>query len=167
MLGFQIEERFEGSYYLLSDPFVDRIVSLSMRVSVDGVRRALRERVATVNGTIFAEGLAEGGGEGSALSGTLRFRLFDEKRIPYDLFFNADDGCTYRLRGQRDFFIHDAARSLTVLPASLYDTKGDEMGRAVLRFDPKIELVPTLKSFRPRLRMRFLGSPPHATAKLD
>jgi hypothetical protein len=153
MLGFQIEERFEGSYYLLSDPFADRIVRISMRVAFDGVRRVLRERVATVSGTIFAEGLAEG----SALSGTLGFRLFDEKRIPYDLFFHADDGCTYRLRGQRDFFIHDAVRSLTVLPATFYDAKGGEMGRAVLRFDPKVELVPTLKSFRPRLRVPLIS----------
>jgi hypothetical protein len=104
------------------------------------------------HGTIFAEGLATRAIAGVPVYGTLTMRLFDEKRIPYDLSFEGDDGRTYRLRGQRDFFMHDAVDSLTILPASLYDDTGGEVARALLRFDPKTELGPFLKSFRPRMR---------------
>jgi hypothetical protein len=85
-------------------------------------------------------------------------KLFDEKRIPYDLTFEGDDGRTYRLRGQRDFFMHDAVDSLTILPASLYDDMGIETGRALLRFDPKTDLPALMKSFRPRVRFARLSS---------
>ena len=85
-------------------------------------------------------------------------KLSDEKRIPYDLTFEGDDGRTYRLRGQRDFFVHDAVDSLTILPASLFDEAGVEVGRAVLRFDPKNDLGALVKSFRPRMRISRLAS---------
>lgn len=153
-LGFQVEERFEGTYYRLDAPFDDHAIRLTLTVKVDGVRRFVRERKAFTEGRVWAEELAEGrGGEGGALSGNVAFRLFDEKRIPYDLSFVGDDGRAYRLRGQRDFFVHDAVDSLTILPLSLYDDAANEIGRAVLRFDPKTELSRTIKSLRPTLRV--------------
>jgi hypothetical protein len=103
-------------------------------------------------GTVFAEALAARLPQGVPLHGTLTMKLFDEKRIPYDLSFDGDDGQVYRLRGQRDFFMHDAVDSLTILPASLYDAAGTEQGRAILRFDPKTELPAMMRSFRPRIR---------------
>ncbi|MCL2723812.1 MAG: hypothetical protein FWD69_05185 [Polyangiaceae bacterium] len=157
MLGFEIAERFEGSFYLLREPFTDLTMRVSLQLGVGSMRRFLRDRTAKVDGTIFAEGLAEGDGNGVALRGTLTWKLFDEKRIPYDLFFDADDGRACRMRGQRDFFIHDAALSLTVLHASIYDERGSETGRVTLRFNPKKELLPTLKSFRPRLRIPLIS----------
>lgn len=157
-LGFDLEERFSGSYYRLEQPFSDLGIQISLKLGVDGLRRFLRDRRVNARGTVHAEGLAENGGEGAVLYGTLAMRLFDEKRIPYDLSFEGDDGRTYRLRGQRDFFVHDAVDSLTILPASIYDDRGDEVARAVLRFDPKTELLATVKSFRPRVRApRVLG----------
>lgn len=149
--GFELQESFEGSFYLLDEPFEDRAIRFSLRVAVFGMRRFLRERIANAEGTVFAEGLAEGSGEGRSTSGTIAVKLFDEKRIPYDLAFAADDGRVYRLRGQRDFFVHDAVDSLTILPLSLYDEEGREVGRATLRFDPKTELPKALKSFRLRV----------------
>ena len=153
-LGFEVEERFEGTYYRLDEPFVDHAVRLSLRVRVDGVRRFVRDRRAFIDGVVWAEDLAAGGeGQGRAVSGSVAMRLFDEKRIPYDLSFVGDDGKSYRLRGQRDFFMHDALDSLTILPLSLYDEAGNELGRAMLRFDPKTELSRSLKSLRPTLRV--------------
>ena len=101
---------------------------------------------------------AERDPDGVVLKGTLTMKLFDEKRIPYDLSFEGDDGQLYRLRGQRDFFMHDAVDSLTILPASLYDAAGTEIGRALLRFDPKTQLPALMKSFRPRVRLARLSS---------
>lgn len=156
-LGFELHESFSGSYYRLDEPLLDHGVRISLRLGVSGMRRFLRERKVDADGTIFAEGLAARRPEGVSLQGTLMMKLFDEKRIPYDLTFEGDDGRVYRLRGQRDFFVHDAIDSLTILPASLYDDAGLEVGRAILRFDPKTELPALVKSFRPRVRVRSLA----------
>ena len=156
-LGFELEESFSGSYYLLSDQLNDRAIRLTVRWKVDGIRRFLRERKISAVGTVYIEGLAERDPNGVHLEGSVVMKLFDEKRIPYDLRFEADDGTRWRLRGQRDFFVHDAMDSLTILPVSLYGDDNVEAGRAVLRFDPKSELVTTVKSFRPRLRVMRLS----------
>ena len=62
-------------------------------------------------------------------------------------------GFLFARAGRRlvDFFFHDAVDSLTILPASIYDESGAEIGRATLRFDPRTELPKSLKSIRPRL----------------
>ena len=158
-LGFQLAESFSGSYYRLDEPLRDHGMRISLRLGVNGLRRFLRERRVEAKGLIFAEHLAERDPEGVPLEGTLTMKLFDEKRIPYDLSFEGDDGATYRIRGQRDFFMHDAVDSLTMLPASLYLASGGadvEIGRALLRFDPKTELPVLVKSFRPRVRIAKL-----------
>jgi hypothetical protein len=157
-LGFEMKESFSGSYYRLDEPLRDHAMRISLRLGVDGMRRFLRQRKVDASGTIFAENLAERSPEGVLLHGTLTMKLFDEKRIPYDLAFEGDDGRTWRLRGQRDFFVHDAVDSLTMLPASLYDDAGVEAGRALLRFDPKTELPALVRSFRPRVRLGRLAS---------
>ncbi|MBX3191562.1 MAG: hypothetical protein KF819_31500 [Labilithrix sp.] len=151
-LGFELSEAFSGSYYLLDEPLRDHAIRLSLHVSVDGLRRFVIERKAQAEGLVFVEGIAERDPAGVRVNGTVTMKLFDEKRIPYDLSFEGDDGRAWRLRGQRDFFMHDAVDSLTILPASLYDDRGVESGRAILRFDPKTELAATVRSFRPRLK---------------
>lgn len=157
-LGFQLAESLSGSYYLLDEPLRDHALRFSLRLGVNGLRRFLRERKVDAKGFIHVEGLAERAPEGVELAGSLAMKLFDEKRIPYDLSFQGDDGRSYRLRGQRDFFVHDAVDSLTILPASLFDDAGLEIGRAVLRFDPKNDLGALVKSFRPRMRVSRLAS---------
>lgn len=151
-LGFEMKESFSGSYYRLDEPLVDHGIKIWLQLGVDGMRRFLRERKVVAEGRIFAEKLAERDPRGAPMWGTLTMKLFDEKRIPYDLTFEGDDRRTYRLRGQRDFFVHDAVDSLTILPVSLFDDANVETGRAVLRFDPKTELPTLVKSFRPRVR---------------
>lgn len=152
-IGFELAETFSGSYYMLDAPTRDHALALSLRVDFDGIGRFIRERRADASGTLHAENLAEGAGHGKPVRGSVTMRLFDQKRIPYDLSFEGDDGRTYRLKGQRDFFLHDAIDSLTILPASLYDDAGTEVGRAMLRFDPKTALMPLLRSLRPRVSL--------------
>jgi len=156
-LGFELAESFSGSYYRLDEPLRDHGMRISLRLGVNGMRRFLRERKVEAKGTLYAERLAEREPGGVPLHGSLTMKLFDEKRIPYDLSFEGDDGLRYRLRGQRDFFVHAAVDSLTILPASLYDHAGLETGRAVLRFDPKTNLGALVKSFRPRVRASWLS----------
>jgi hypothetical protein len=148
-IGFELSESCAGSFYLLERPFEDRPIRCSLRLRVDGMRRFLRERRIAIEGVLFADGLAASGRD---VAGSLVWKLLDEKRVPYDLAFQGDDGRPYHLRGQRAFFVHDAAGSLTTLPASLYDDRDAEIGRAMLRFDPRTELPELLRSFRPRLR---------------
>lgn len=160
-LGFQLAESLSGSYYRLDDSLKDHAIRVTLRIGVNGLRRFVRERKLEARGALFAEGLAERDPDGVAVEGTLAMRLFDERRVPYDLSFVGDDGQPYRLRGQRDFFVHDAIDSLTMLPVSLFAIApgGDrEVGRALLRFDPKTELRPFLKSFRPKVRVSRYAS---------
>jgi len=151
-LGFELSESFSGSWYRLEQPLGDLAIRLSLAWDVNGLREFLRDRRIEVGGRAFVEGLAERDPAGVPLAGAASMRLFDQKRIPYDFAFEADDGTTWRFRGQRDFFVHDLVDSLTILPASLYDPAGVESGRAVLRFDLRTELSPMMRSFRPRVR---------------
>lgn len=158
MLGFELSESLSGSYYLLEAPLVDRAIRFSVKLGANGLRAFLRDKRVTARGTIFVEGIAEGSGDGVPAEGSVTMRLFEERRIPYDLGFTGDDGRRFRLRGQRDFFVHDVVDSLTILPASLYDERGRETGRATLRFDPRRELPVTLRSLRPTFRAPFGAS---------
>ena len=151
MFGFELAEAMTGSWHSFADPLVDRVVRIKLRLFVDGLRRFARSRTVGAEGVIHADGLAENGGSGRTITGEIRWRLLDENRVPYALSFQGDDGKTYRLRGQRDFFVHNAIGSLTTMTASLYDDADLEIGRAVVDFEPKMELPALLKSFRPKL----------------
>lgn len=156
-LGFELSESMAGRFHRFDDPLRDQPVRVDLRLAVDGLRRFARERRVEVEGVIVAEGLAEDGGAGRAVRGTVTWRLLDENRVPYDLTFEGDDGKRYRLRGQRDFFVYDAIGSLTTLEASLYDESEREIGRALLEFEPRMELPALVRSFRPRVRLGWLS----------
>jgi hypothetical protein len=152
-LGFELAESMTGSFHRFDEPLKDHVLRLTLRLGVDGLRRfALRRRI-DVDGVIIAEGLAENGGSGRAVRGSIAWKLIDEKRVPYSLTFEGDDGRTYHLRGQRDFFVYNAIDSLKTMAASLYDDQEREIGRAVLDFEPRWEIPALVRSFRPRLRM--------------
>jgi hypothetical protein len=154
--GFELAESITGRYHLFDDPLADRVLRIMLRLEVDGLRRFARERIVSVGGVLTAEGLAENGGAGCTVRGSVAWKLLGENRVPYALTFEGDDGRTYHLRGQRDFFFYNVIGSLTTMDASLYDAAEREIGRAVLHFDPRMELPALVKSFRPRLRLRAL-----------
>ncbi len=156
-LGFELAESMTGTFHRFDQPLLDRAMRIKLRLGVDGLRRFVRERRVDAEGVIVADGLTDNGGVGRPVHGTIAWRLLDENRVPYALTFEGDDGRAYHLRGQRDFFLHDAIGSLTAMEASLYDDREQEIGRAVLSFEPKLELPALLRSFRPRLRLKALG----------
>jgi hypothetical protein len=153
-LGFELSESMTGTYHRFDDPLTDHVIRVTLRLGVNGMRRFARERRIQAEGVIVAVGLAENGGAGRSVRGTVTWKLIDENRVPYALTFEGDDAATYHLRGQRDFFFHNVVLSLTTMAASLYDAEDREIGRAILHFEPRIELPALFKSFRPRLRLR-------------
>lgn len=153
-LGFQLAESMTGSFHRFEEPLKDYVVRVTLQLGVDGLRRFARERRIDAEGVIIAEGLAENGGAGRAIHGSIAWKLLDQNRVPYELTFEGDDAKRYHLRGQRDFFLYNAIDSLTTLAASLYDDAEREIGRAVLHFEPKLELPALFKTFRPTLRLR-------------
>ena len=142
--GFFFHETMRGSYHLLDAPTVERAISFTVKVSAKDVRRFVKDKTWTIRGDVEVEGIAAR----QPIEGTIGFRLLDERRMPYRFTFTADDGKSYELRGQKEWTALAPVESMTVLPASLYDAAGKEVGRATLRFDARNELGKFLKSFR-------------------
>ena len=142
--GFHFREKMRGSFHRLDAPTQDHALDLSLTVETNDVRKFARDKTWTLQGTIDAEGLASH----RAVEGTLEMRLFDERRLPYRCRFTGDDGAAYELRGQKELLPIAPLDSMTVLPASIYDARGEEVARAVLRFDARNELAAFLRSFR-------------------
>ncbi len=147
MLGFSFRETMTGTYHRLDDPLVERSIQFTIGAKVDGIRRFLRDKTARIEGEVQVEGLAAR----RPLQGTLGLMLLDERRLPYDFTFRGDDDREYRFHGQKDVTVIALADTMTTLPGSLYDSDGKEIGRAVLRFDVRGDLVKFLKSWKLRV----------------
>jgi hypothetical protein len=76
------------------------------------------------------------------------FRLIDQRRLPYRFAFEGDDGRRYELSGQKEWSGFAPLESMTLLPATLYDQGGEELGRATLRWDLRADWVRWIESFR-------------------
>lgn len=126
-------ENLAGGYHLLASPLEDRTADLSLDVSIDRLRDFVRAPALRVEGTLSLDGVATA----CPCTGSIGLRVANEQRIPYDLRFAGDDGRSYRLYGQRDLTLPKLTDALTVLPMSLCDDTGDEVGRAVLRVDAR------------------------------
>lgn len=142
--GFRFRETMRGTFHRLDTPAEDRAIEIALAVEAEDVRRFARDKTWSVTGHVDAEGFAAH----RALGGTIEMHLFDERRVPYRCRFTGDDGDEYELRGQKEFFALSPVESLTVLPASIYDARGEEVARAVLRFDARNELGTFVRSFR-------------------
>jgi len=62
--------------------------------------------------------------------------------------FHGDDNQRYELGGEKEWNGFAPLESITLLAASVYDPRGDEMARATLRFDLRAEWANWLKSVR-------------------
>jgi hypothetical protein len=146
MFGFRFRETMRGMYHFLDRPLEERGIEFTIAVESRGLRDFARTRTAAIHGEVELEGFARK----TPLAGTLAFKL-DERRLPYEFTFSADDGKSYRFRGQKDFSLFAVADSISTLPASIYDAEGKELGRAIVRFDLRADTGKLLKSFRLRL----------------
>jgi hypothetical protein len=134
-----------GSYWLLDAPTEERAVSLTYEAHASDLAEFVRTRTWLLAGTIDAEGLASG-----RVDGTLRF-AFHERRVPYRFAFRGDDGRRYELCGQKEWTGLAPVTSMTLLPATLLDERGEELARATLRFDLRADWADLMKSIRLRL----------------
>jgi hypothetical protein len=138
-----------GNYWLLDAPTEERAIGFTIDAYARSLVEFARNKTWQVTGTIDAECLASG----KELEGTVSFKVFSERRMPYRLSFTGDDGRRYALSGQREWSSLAPIDSLTILPAGLYDEGGTEVGRATLRFDVRADWASLMKS----LRLRFGG----------
>jgi len=145
--GFSFRETMSGSYWRLDAPTDERAITFHIEARAEDIRRFARDKVWRITGTIDAEGLATG----RDIDGTLAFLLPDQRRLPYRFTFVGDDGRGYELSGQKEWSGLAPIESMTLLPASLYDTRGAEFARATLRFDLRADWARWMKSFRVHL----------------
>jgi hypothetical protein len=146
--GFFFREAMRGSYWRVDAPTDERAIELRGTLRARDARRFLLDRVWHLDGEIDIEGFATN----RPVDGTVTFRLFDERRMPYRARFVADDGRSYELRGQKEWTPIAPVDSISTLPASIYDDAGREFARVTLRFDVRNDVGRLLKSFRLSLR---------------
>lgn len=142
--GFSFREELSGHYWRLDEPLVERPIRLRLRASVPDGTAFLQSRLATLSGRIDADGLATA----ADIEGTVSFRLLEEQRSTYRFGFRGADGEAYELCGQKEWNALSPLDAFTVLPASLYDAQGNEVGRTTLRFDVRADWARWLASLR-------------------
>jgi hypothetical protein len=145
-LGFSSRETLRGSYWLLDAPTDERAISVSIEAVARDLAVFARDKILCVTGTIDAERLASA----RPLEGKIAFRLLDERRISHHFRFVGENGAAYQLLGQKEFRGLSPIDSLTLLPASLCDDEGEEIGRATLRLDLRADWAAWVKNFRVR-----------------
>ena len=145
--GFSFRETLRGTYWRLDAPLEELALTLSLEARAGDVARFVRDRVWTVTGVIDAQGLATR----RPVEGSILFHLPDERRLPYRVRFEGDDGGRYELSGQKEWLGVAPVASMTTLPVTIYDPRGQELGRGTLRFDARRDWARWLRSFRLRL----------------
>jgi len=135
-----------GSFHLLSAPEVERPMSFTIRARARSILSFLRRPEVEIEGEVDAEGFADH----RRLSGTLGLDVIRTGTLPYAFRFTSNDGKACVFSGQKTITARELAHSMTVLPGSLLDESGAEIGRALLRFDLRSDLIKFLLSFRLR-----------------
>lgn len=146
MIGVKFHEVMRGSWHRLDKPADELPIEFNANAEVSGLGNIIGGAVAKLHGTVTATGLTDS----ASFDGTLGLgALVRERRLPYAFSFRADDGRMYRFDGAKEVSVFDLARTMTTLPAYLFDDAGTEVGRAVLHFDLRGDLIKFLRSWRP------------------
>jgi hypothetical protein len=142
--AFEFRETMAGSFHLLSDPDDERPMSFTVRARSRPLLSFLRRPEVEIEGEVDAEGFADH----RHLRGTLGLDVLRTKTLPYAFRFTANDGAIYSFIGKKTISPRELALSMTVLPGSIVDEGGREVGQALLRFDLRSDLGRFLRSFR-------------------
>jgi len=144
-LGVSFSQRLSGTFHRLSAPGEEHPLELRLR-GFFPLRRVL-SRVADIEGTVDAEGLATR----RPFQGTLAFRLVQGQRLIYELRFDGDDGRERRFQGETELVLERPKRSLERVFGRIFDADTEE-ARVILH-DPLEESIPrVLRSLRTRSR---------------
>jgi hypothetical protein len=142
--GFSFREELSGTYWRLEEPTDERAIRVKLEARVLDAGVFLQSRTAELSGRIDADGLVSA----RELQGSLTFNLLEEQRSTYQFAFETDGGLRYELCGQKEWNALAPLEAITLLPASLYDERGQEMARATLRFDVRADWARWLASLR-------------------
>jgi hypothetical protein len=145
MSGFEFHETMAGSYRLGDDSPADRPMSFTIRARSGSLWAFLRKPEVAIEGEVDAEGFADH----RHLRGTLGMDAVRTGALPYAFEFTANDGRRYVFEGKKTLSATRLAESMTVLPGAIKDDRGAEVGRALLRFDLRSDLLKFLRSFKP------------------
>lgn len=144
MIGLTFRETMSGGYHLSAEPAVDRPIEFTVRASIPSLRSLVSSPVFTIHGEVFALGLADH----KVLRGTLCIDPFRARLLVYAFDFSGNDGEKYSFQGRKTLSQGNPVQAMTVLPGSLHDARGKEIGRALLRFDLRSDLFKFLRSFQ-------------------
>jgi hypothetical protein len=142
--GLSFTEVLSGHYWRLDAPVDERAIQLTLTSSIPDAGTFVRDKTMILAGTIDAENLASA----QKLEGSVHFKLWAERRLPYRCTFRGDDGRRYELFGDKEWNGLAPFESVTLLAASLYDEAGAEIARATLRFDLRADWSRFLSSLR-------------------
>jgi hypothetical protein len=117
MIGFQFHETMSGSFTRDGE---ERPIRFTVRAVAPSLVQHLRDRTATLEGHVDADGLATH----AVLAGSLLIDPVLGRKIRYEFSFTGDDGRSYRFRGQKDVTLRDLVGSMTTLPAEIVDETG-------------------------------------------
>ena len=143
MPGFQFTETMAGHY---TRDGRERSLSFQATARASSMWQFMKDRTATLDGVIDAEGLAEN----SPMHGSITIDPFIGRIIKYDFEFTAADGKVYRFAGQKSVSHKAPITSMTSLPAEITDDKGRVIAKAHVHFQGK-HMLPFLASWRPVL----------------
>jgi hypothetical protein len=146
-LGFEFEEVMSGTYTKSGHPDETGAIRFQGRARAEDLLRHAKDGLTTLEGTLDMEGFADD----VPLKGTIEIRPLLGRVIRYDFTFTGNDGNPYRFTGQKDIRFGAIKESMTSLSGAVTDGHGNEVARAVLRFDVKADLLPFLVSWKPAL----------------
>jgi hypothetical protein len=144
MPAFEFRETMFGSFEPTDRPHEQRAMSFTIRARSRGFVAFLRERVVDIEGEVDVEGFADH----RYMKGTLGLDVIRTGTLPYAFEFTDNAGAVHVFQGKKTLSAAELAQSMTVLPGVVRDAAGNEVGRALLRFDVRSDLVRFLRSFR-------------------
>lgn len=144
MMGIRFRETMSGGYHLTSAPGEDRPMYFTIEAKAPSFRALLKSPILAIEGAVFAAGLADH----KPMKGTLTIDPIRAKVLVYMFDFEDNTGRRVAFQGKKDLAEGDLLHAMTVLPGGLYDPAGQEIGRALLRFDLRSDIIKFLRSFR-------------------
>jgi hypothetical protein len=142
-MAFQFSETMSGTWRPAAGG-TDKAIAFSITARAGSSFQYLRDRKTGLQGRLRMEGFAAD----VPIEGELLVDPLFGKRIRYTFNFTGDDGRRYRFAGQKDVRFTDLARTMTTLPAEIFDERGGAVASCQMRFD-KRDLPSFLASFRP------------------
>lgn len=145
-MSLEFRETMAGSFHLTTDPGDERPMSFTVKARAveTGLWAFLKNPEMAIEGEVDAEGFADH----RRLQGTLNLDILRTKKMLYAFRFTANDGAIYVFEGKKTIVVSELVESMTVLPGAIKDTYGVEVGRALLRFDLRSDLLKFLRTFR-------------------